>query len=345
MANITNIHIESVTPLISPADLKARIPASDTVHAQIVQHRKTIQNILSGRDRRLLLIVGPCSIHDKAAAYEYANRLAELAEKVADNMYLVMRTYFEKPRTTTGWRGLVTEPHLDGSYDMEQGLHIAREILLHVSELGLACASELLDPIVPQYIDDLISWAAIGARTTESQTHRSLASGLSMPVGFKNGTGGNTIHAINAIVAARHPAQFIGINKKGETAILHTAGNPYGHVILRGGSSGPNYYPSSVAQVEEQLDAAGIHSSIIIDCSHANSNKNFAYQSQVFDSVIEQRLAGHGSLVGCMLESNLFEGNQRLLDPNDLAYGVSITDGCIGWQETEQIILDAYTRL
>ncbi len=344
-STIANIHIDSITPLISPQRLKERIPATPEIHQEIIKRRGVIQNILSGRDKRLLVIVGPCSIHHKESAYEYAAKLRELADKVSDKLFLVMRTYFEKPRTITGWRGLITDPYLDGSYDMEKGLHEAREVLLEVSKMGLACASELLDPIVPQYIDDLISWVAIGARTTESQTHRSLASGLSMPVGFKNGTGGNTIHAINAILAARHPAQFIGINDQGDTVILRTTGNPYGHLILRGGDNGPNYSPEAVHQAEVQLEAAGIHGSIIVDCSHANSNKRFQNQSQVFNSVIAQRHDGNDSIVGCMIESNISEGSQKVLDPKDLAYGVSITDGCIGWDETERIILEGYKQL
>ncbi len=342
---VANIHIESITPLISPRDLKRELPASSQVHESIVEHRKIIQNILSGRDKRLLLIVGPCSIHHASSAYEYAKYVKQLAAEVSDKMYLVMRTYFEKPRTTTGWRGLITDPHLDGSYDMEGGLRIAREILLEVSRMGVACASELLDPIVPQYIDDLISWAAIGARTTESQTHRSLASGLSMPVGFKNGTSGNTMLAVNAIVAARSAAQFIGINEQGDTAILRTTGNPYGHLILRGGDNGPNYSQESVALVEAQLQAAGIDSSIIIDCSHANSHKRFQEQEQVFQSVLDQRQKGNDVIVGCMIESNLLEGNQKLLDPKDLACGISITDGCLGWEKTQEIILRGYKQL
>ncbi len=343
--NTTNIHIDSITPLIAPRELKQRIPASVEAHAAIIEHRKNIQNILSGRDTRMLCIVGPCSIHDKDSAYEYAQRLQKLTREVEDKIFIVMRTYFEKPRTTTGWRGLITDPHLDGSYDMEGGLHVAREILLHITTLGLACASELLDPIVPQYIDDLLSWAAIGARTTESQTHRNLASGLSIPVGFKNGTGGNSIHAINAIIAARQPAQFIGINELGETVILKTTGNPYGHIILRGGDSGPNYSAAAVSSVEAQMVAAGIHSSIIIDCSHANSNKHFDRQAKVFRSAMKQRASKTSPVVGCMIESNLHQGNQRLLAPEDLAYGVSITDGCIGWEETEDLIREGYEQL
>ena len=346
MAALQNIHIRGFIPLISPRELKARLPLTPQSKRTLIDSRGAISSILEGRDQRLLVVVGPCSIHDEAAAIEYAERLAPLARRTADRLVVVMRVYFEKPRTTIGWKGLINDPHLDGSFDIAEGLRRARAILLHVTGLGLPTASEMLDPISPQYTADLLSWASIGARTTESQTHRQMASGLSMPVGFKNGTDGNLQIAIDAMAAARHPHSFLGIDEDGLTCIVQTAGNPQCHLILRGGRSGPNFDAVSIAGAVHGLKDANLPTRLVVDCSHANSEKDYHNQAAVFRSVLNQRLRGERNMVGMMVESHLNEGKQALTgDLGKLKYGVSITDACIGWEETERLIEAAWEAM
>ncbi len=300
--------------------------------------REQIEDIIHRRDTRLLGIVGPCSIHDEKGAYDYAEKLKALSVEVDDSILLVMRTYFEKPRTVLGWRGMILDPHLDGSYDIEDGIRTARRILLNISRIGLPVATEMLDPILPQYIDDLVSWAAIGARTAESQVHRNLASGLTVPVGFKNSTSGNLANAINAIKSAASPASFIGVDPNGMTAIYRTTGNPSCHLILRGGMTGPNYYEDDVEEAVALMERSGVVPSVIVDCSHGNSNKRYTRQQRVLRAVVDQVNWGNKAISGFMLESNLHEGRQNVHEGKDLAYGVSITDPCIGWDETQRII-------
>ena len=334
-----DLNVVSVGRLAAPRQLKHELPVGPASHRTVVESREAIQRILRGEDRRMLVLVGPCSIHDEAAAIEYAERLSALRRQVEDRLCVVMRVYFEKPRTAAGWKGLINDPHLDGSFDIEAGLRTARRILLRITELGLPAGTEFLDPVTPQYMADLLSWTAIGARTTESQTHRQMASGLSMPVGFKNGTDGSLDSAINALAAARQPHSFLGIDQDGVTAIIRTRGNADGHLVLRGGRSGPNYTPSRVAEAVARLTRAGLPTRLMVDCSHANSGKEFRNQARVWGSVLEQRCAGNDALIGLMLESNLREGRQQLVDdPRRLRYGVSITDGCISWPETEELI-------
>ena len=343
MKAIDDLHIKQIAPLISPRELKKNFTASDSDYEFIIESRKTITNILTRKDDRLLAIVGPCSIHDTVAGFEYASKLKELSKQIDDEIYPVMRVYFEKPRTTIGWRGLIMDPDMDDSYDIHKGLHLSREFLLKVAQLELPTGTEMLDPIIPQYISDLISWAAVGARTSESQTHRSLASGMSIPVGFKNGTGGNLDLAVNAINTALYPSSFIGIDQEGNTCVVRTEGNRSCHLILRGGSSGPNYYEEDVEDAVELMAKTDIKNpSVIIDCSHANSGKKFTRQKRVFHSVLEQVLYGQKNIAGIMMESNLFEGNQKFTGNfDDLKHGVSITDSCIGWDETESLLLSA----
>ena len=343
MKAIDDLHIKQISPLISPRELKKNFTASDSDYEFIIESRKTITNILTRKDDRLLAIVGPCSIHDTVAGFEYASKLKELSKQIDDEIYPVMRVYFEKPRTTIGWRGLIMDPDMDDSYDIHKGLHLSREFLLKVAQLELPTGTEMLDPIIPQYISDLISWAAVGARTSESQTHRSLASGMSIPVGFKNGTGGNLDLAVNAINTALYPSSFIGIDQEGNTCVVRTEGNRSCHLILRGGSSGPNYYEEDVEDAVELMAKTDIENpSVIIDCSHANSGKKFTRQKRVFHSVLEQVLYGQKNIAGIMMESNLFEGNQKFTGNfDDLKHGVSITDSCIGWNETESLLLSA----
>ncbi|MBL7006125.1 MAG: 3-deoxy-7-phosphoheptulonate synthase [Spirochaetia bacterium] len=346
MKHINNVRIQEIQSLISPCELKKKHPASDSLLDQVERQRKTISDIVSGKDPRLLGVVGPCSIHDKKAAIEYAQKLSELSSRIQDRIFIVMRTYFEKPRTVLGWRGLILDPYLDGTYHIADGLEFAREILLDISETGLPVGCEMLDPIVPQYIDDLVAWAAIGARTIESQTHRNLASGLSVPVGFKNSTSGNLFNAINAIKSAANPASFIGIDEHGNSSILRTTGNDEGHLILRGGAAGPNYYEEDVEQAALLMEKESLIPSIIVDCSHENSGKKTNRQARVLRSVIDQRVSGIEAIKGFMLESNLFEGSQTVSDETDkLVYGVSVTDPCIGWVETERILVKAYDNL
>jgi 3-deoxy-7-phosphoheptulonate synthase len=342
---ISNLNVSSFRPLVTPRQLKGELPITVRAQATVAAGRAAVRAILDGSDRRFLAIVGPCSIHDVPAAREYAARLAALAAALADRVAIVMRTYFEKPRTTVGWKGLINDPHLDGSFDMEQGLRLARRLLLEVGELGLPAATEMLDPITPQYIDDLISWAAIGARTIESQTHRQMASGLSMPVGYKNTTEGKLGPALDAFRAAHAPHRFLGIDQDGQTSIVTTRGNDAGHLILRGGRERPNYDPRRVAEAAAQLEAAGLPPRLMVDCSHANSGKLHERQQVVWSSVVEQRRRGDRALIGAMLESNLEEGRQDLpADPSALRHGVSITDACIGWDETERLLRQAWER-
>jgi 3-deoxy-7-phosphoheptulonate synthase len=341
-----DIHVVSTVPLVSPRELKNQFSMSEKANATVVGGRDAVKRILSGEDKRLLVVVGPCSIHDEKAALEYAGRLRELAERVSRTMLLVMRVYFEKPRTTVGWKGLINDPHLDGTLDIATGLRLARRILLEINELGLPAATELLEPITPQYIADLITLGSIGARTTESPTHRQMASGLSMPIGYKNGTDGSLQVALDAMMSARTPHSFLGIDTDGRTCIINTKGNPYGHLILRGGRSGPNFARQSLADAAARLSEAGLSARMLVDCSHANSNKDHRLQATAWRDVIEQRCEGNDSILGLMLESNLEAGKQPLDDdPRKLTYGVSITDGCIGWEETASLIAWADERL
>lgn len=343
-----NINVVETRTIITPRQLDSELPKRPEMTRTVIQGRKTIRQILRGEDPRLLVVVGPCSVHDPQSALEYAHRLVKLREHVSDQLFVVMRVYFEKPRTTVGWKGLINDPHLDGSFDMNTGLRLARKLLLEINALGLACATELLDPIVPQYIDDLISWAAIGARTTESQTHRQMASGLSMPVGFKNSTDGSVQIAIDAMKAAQSGHHFLGIDENGVTCIVQTRGNPDGHIILRGGSGRPNYDPDNVTSAAQMLVKSGLAPKLMVDCSHANSNKKHENQSVVWQSVISQRCQGGVGcpIVGVMLESHLHPGRQDVPpDRSKLLYGVSITDACIGWEETEQLLIEGANTL
>ncbi len=339
MFRTQDLHVKEIVRLLTPRELKAQLPASETVHGTVARCRERVIRILRQQDPRLLVVIGPCSIHDQRGALEYATRLSGLQKELAGTMEIVMRVYFEKPRTTIGWKGLINDPHLDGSQDIEAGLKIARKLLIDIADLGLPTATEFLDPIVPQYTADLISWAAIGARTTESQTHREMASGLSMPVGLKNATDGSLQVAIDAMGAARHPHSFLGINEDGATAIVRTTGNPHTHVVLRGGRARTNYDADSIRAAEEKLKSEKLPPVLMVDCSHANSEKQFARQEDVWRSVIRQRVDGTRSLIGLMVESNLLEGNQPIPKKlNDLRYGVSITDSCIGWETTERML-------
>ncbi len=342
MKTINNVHISRIDPLISPTELKSKYPSTEYTEQLVSETREAVRKILKRDDKRLIAVVGPCSIHDSKAALEYAERLKKLSSQIEDQFLLIMRVYFEKPRTTVGWRGLILDPDMDGSDNIAKGLEIARKLLKEISEMGVPIGSEMLDPIVPQYISDFLSWAAIGARTTESQVHRSLASGLSMPVGFKNGTSGSLQLAVNAMKASSHPASFIGIDQDGRSSIFRTTGNSSCHIILRGGDNGPNYYEEDVEEAVELMKDSGMYSSLIIDCSHANSGKRYTRQRRVFRSVIDQILYGQTNVGGIMMESNLFEGNQKMNgDISSLKYGVSITDACIGWDETEELLVSA----
>lgn len=341
-----NINVRSTTQLVAPQALQKALPMTEKANQTVVDSREIIQQIINGEDHRIMAVVGPCSIHNRQAGMEYAQRLAKVAQKVRDRIYVIMRVYFEKPRTTVGWKGLINDPHLDGTFDIATGLHIGRSILLDVAELGLPAATEMLEPITPQYIADLVSLASIGARTTESPTHRQMASGLSMPVGYKNGTDGNLQVALDAMIAARTPHSFLGIDGQGQTCVVNTNGNPWGHLIVRGGRSGPNFSPESLKEASERLSAVGLSPRVIVDCSHGNSNKDFKNQGIVWRNVIDQRCVGNDAIIGLMLESNLLPGQQKLGDdPKALAHGVSITDACIGWDETEQLLLSTYEQL
>ena len=339
MYRTQDLHVKEIVPLLSPRALKAITPVSEAVNATVAQARERIIHILAQTDPRLLVVIGPCSIHDGKSALEYAAKLNALRREFADRMEIVMRVYFEKPRTTIGWKGLINDPHMDGSQDIETGLKTARQLLLEINGLGLPAATEFLDPIVPQYIADLITWAAIGARTTESQTHREMASGLSMPVGLKNSTDGSLQVAIDAMGATRHPHSFLGMNEDGATAIVRTNGNPNAHVVLRGGRAMTNYDAASIQAAEAKLISEKLPPVLMVDCSHANSEKKFAKQEEVWRSVIEQRVGGTKSLIGLMVESHLSEGNQPIpKNLSELRYGVSITDSCIGWEATERML-------
>jgi len=346
MFRTQDLHVKEIVPLLSPRALKALSPTPEAVNATVAQARERVIRILNQEDPRLLVVIGPCSIHDEKSALEYAARLSKLQKEFADKMEIVMRVYFEKPRTTIGWKGLINDPHLDGSQDIETGLKIARKLLLEIVGMGLPAATEFLDPIVPQYIADLITWAAIGARTTESQTHREMASGLSMPVGLKNATDGSLQVAIDAMGATRHPHSFLGMNEDGVTAIVRTNGNPHAHVVLRGGRAMTNYDAASIQAAEAKLISEKLPLVLMVDCSHANSEKKFAKQEEVWRSVIEQRAGGTKSLIGLMVESHLCEGNQPIpKDVSVLRYGVSITDSCIGWDTTERMLRWGYETL
>ncbi len=346
MQSVSDIHVSSNLALPSPTVLLSRIPRSESNAEFVVRSRETIREIIFGNDPRLLVIAGPCSIHDTAAGLEYAERFAKLADQVKDEMLLVMRVYFEKPRTTVGWKGLIMDPRLDGSNRIEEGLETARKFLSDVISLGIPTATELLDPITPQYIADLICWSAIGARTTESQTHRQMASGLSMPLGFKNGTLGNLEPAINAIKAATHPQTFLGVGMDGRASAVTTTGNPDCHIILRGGEGGPNHDETSVAVTREMLLQHGLKPAIMIDASHGNCRKDHRLMPAVFDEIVRQRIAGDTSIIGAMLESNLVAGAQKFPQPSaDLVYGQSITDACIDWETTRTLLDAAAVRL
>ena len=339
MFTTSDLHVVETRPLVPPQVLHRDLPISERSAATVQQARERIQAILHGRDPRMLVIVGPCSVHDVGAAKEYAAEIAQLRQRHAAQLEVVMRVYFEKPRTTVGWKGLINDPHLDGSYDINTGLRLARDLLLHVAEMGLPAATELLDPIVPQYIADLISWTAIGARTTESQTHREMASGLSMPIGFKNGTDGSVTTAIHAMQAAARPHHFLGINQEGYASIVTTTGNPDGHVVLRGGKRGTNYHPEAIEEVAAALERDGLPCRVMVDCSHGNSNKDYRLQGEVLRQVGEQVRGGSRHVMGVMLESHLVAGNQKIpADLSQLTYGQSITDACIDLATTAELL-------
>ena len=343
MKRTENLNIVDVFPLTSPKKLKEKLPVSENAADTVIQARNTIKRVLVGEERRLLMIVGPCSIHDPEAARDYALRLKKLAVEVSETILIVMRVYFEKPRTTVGWKGLINDPDLDGSHKINKGIELARKILLETNNLGLPCATETLDPITPQYLADLISWSAIGARTTESQTHREMASGLSMPVGFKNGTDGGLNVALNAMNSALQQHHFLGINPEGISSVIQTSGNPHVHLVLRGGNNGPNYDAVSVHIAADALASGGLPKAIMIDCNHANSGKDPSRQELVLRNTIMQIKDGDQSIIGTMIESNINGGNQ-LIKPK-MKYGVSVTDACLDWENTHRIILDAHTAL
>ncbi|SIQ47263.1 3-deoxy-7-phosphoheptulonate synthase [Aquipseudomonas alcaligenes] len=343
---IDDLNVSSNETLITPAQLKREIPLTEAAQRTVAHGRQVVRDILDGKDHRLFVVVGPCSIHDIKAAHEYAERLKVLAAEVSDSLFLVMRVYFEKPRTTVGWKGLINDPYLDDSFKIQDGLHIGRQLLRDLAETGLPTATEALDPISPQYLQDLISWSAIGARTTESQTHREMASGLSSAVGFKNGTDGGLTVAINALQSVSSPHRFLGINQEGGVSIVTTKGNAYGHVVLRGGNGKPNYDSVSVAICEQELTKAKIRPNIMVDCSHANSNKDPALQPLVMENVANQILEGNNSIVGLMVESHLGWGSQAIpKNLCDLKYGVSITDACIDWDTTEKTLRSMHAKL
>ena len=338
-SRIKNLNVASISPLDPPSEYLAEIPISKDVEDLVIRSRREAADIIAGKDDRLLVIAGPCSIHDEVAGREYADRLAVLADEVRDNVLVIMRVYFEKPRTTVGWKGLINDPNLDGTCNMAEGLRRARRFLMSVCETGLPCATEFLDPVTPQYIADLVSWGAIGARTAESQTHRQLASGLSMPIGFKNGTGGSIQLAVDGMIAAGASHAFLGIDDAGGAAVVQTSGNDACHIVLRGGADGPNYDAVNVAKAQKALTDSGKSPNLVVDCSHANCNKDHALQPVAYRDVIRQRAEGNRGIVGLMLESHLNAGNQSLNgDRSTLKYGVSITDPCIDWKTTEVLL-------
>ena len=343
---VRDVNVIVNEPLKPPAKLLSELPLDGKAEETVLLGRRGIQDVLDGEDDRFVIIAGPCSIHDYDAALEYAGKLGKLADGVSDRILTVMRVYFEKPRTTVGWKGAIYDPHLDGTFDITTGLHRARSLLSEVAHMGIFAATEFLDPIVPQFTADLVSWAAIGARTAESQTHRQMASGLSMPVGFKNGTGGSVQLAVDAVVAAQATHGFLGIDMNGQASAVQTKGNPYTHTVLRGGTTGTNFDEASVKDAQQRLEAAGLPPKVLVDCSHANCAKDYKKMRVAFIDVVEQRAAGNGDLFGCMLESNINPGNQKLNGGAEgLDYGVSITDPCIGWEETEELFNWAYDRL
>ncbi len=339
MTQTDNLNIRAQQVLIPPAQLKAELPVSPAVERQVASARASVARILSREDARLLVVIGPCSIHDVDCAMDYARRLAELSRALEEDLLIVMRAYFEKPRTTVGWKGLINDPHLDDTFEIGEGLHIARRLLLDIAELGLPLSTEALDPITPQYLQDLISWSAIGARTTESQTHREMASGLSSAVGFKNGTDGGLAVALNALQSVASPHRFLGINPEGQVAVMQTSGNANAHIVLRGGSDGPNYDEVSVNRCEAELEKAGLKQNIMVDCSHANSSKDHNRQPVVAREIARQIRDGNQSIMGLMIESNIAAGNQPLsANRDEMAYGVSVTDACIDWETTESLL-------
>lgn len=344
--NLENINVTSFASMPTPEELHAKLPLTDKASETVTKGRADLRAILERKDKRLFVVVGPCSIHDPVAGLDYARRLKALQEEVKDTMLLVMRVYFEKPRTTTGWKGYINDPYMDDSFRVDVGMEKARQFLLDVCELGLPTATEALDPISPQYLGDLIAWTAIGARTTESQTHREMSSGLSTPVGFKNGTDGDIGIAINAILSAANPHAFLGINSQGNVSVVRTRGNPHGHVVLRGGDGRPNYDSVSVAIAEQSLQKAKLPANIVIDCSHANSYKKPELQPLVMTDVVNQIVHGNQSVVGVMIESNIVAGNQKIpADLSELKYGCSVTDACIDWDTTVRVLKEADREL
>jgi 3-deoxy-7-phosphoheptulonate synthase len=343
---IYNVNVMSQAVLLTPEEVKQRVPMTPRGQETVLEGRVAVERILDRTDHRFMVVVGPCSIHDTGAALDYARRLKQLSEEVSDTLYIVMRVYFEKPRTTTGWKGLINDPHMNDSFDIEEGLQRARRVLLDINELGLPAGTEALDPISPQYLSDLITWSAIGARTAESQTHREMASGLSTPVGFKNGTDGGLQVAINALLSVSSPHSFLGINQDGQVAVIRTTGNQYGHIVLRGGAKGPNYDSVTITLVEKELARNKLPANIVVDCSHANSNKDPSLQPLVMHDVAHQILEGNQSIVGVMLESNINAGNQPIpADLSQLKYGVSVTDACIDWATTEKLLRETRAKL
>ena len=346
MLQTQNLRITEFAPLVTPRELEEALPATPEIRRMVQASRQAISAIMHGQDpRRLLVVVGPCSIHDPAAALDYAKRLKRLADRTREQLVVVMRTYFEKPRTVVGWKGLISDPHLDGSCDIPSGLRLARETLLAINAIGLPCATEFLDTVVPHYLADMVTWAAIGARTTESQVHRQMASGLSMPVGFKNSTDGALQNAVNAVLSARHQHAFLGINADGVSSVVKTTGNQDCHIVLRGGTAGPNYHREDVASAARAVGAEGLARGVMVDCSHGNSAKDHTRQGVVFKEVVRSFATGQQAILGVMVESNLRPGRQTWMQGAPLAYGVSITDGCIGWEETEGLLLDAADQL
>src|SRR3954471_13921752 len=343
---VYNVNVSSQDVLQNPDEIKRRVPLTEKAEQTVLEGRHALERILDRRDHRLLVVVGPCSIHDPVAAIDYARRLKKIADEVSDTLFIVMRVYFEKPRTTTGWKGLINDPHMDDSFDIEKGLELARTVLRDINELGLPAGTEALDPISPQYLSDLIAWSAIGARTTESQTHREMASGLSTPVGFKNGTDGGLQVAINALLSVSNAHSFLGIDQDGQVAVIRTKGNRYGHIVLRGGAKGPNYDTVTIAVVEKELAKHKLPANIVVDCSHANSNKDPSLQPLVMHDLVHQIIDGNRSLTGVMLESNINAGNQSIpAELSQLKYGVSVTDACIDWATTERVLREARSKL
>ena len=338
MEKLHDLRVSRIIRLSSPKALKDKLPVDEKIAETVIRGRREVENILTGKDSRMLVIVGPCSIHDTDAALEYAGKLSALRTELQDDLCIIMRVYFEKPRTTVGWKGFINDPHLDDTYDIVHGLFYARKLLLDINAIGLPAATEFLDPITPQYVADVVSWAAIGARTIESQTHRQMASGLSMPVGFKNSTDGRLNVAIDAIRSAMHPHSFLGIDQEGQSSVITTKGNPFGHLVLRGGDK-PNYDEESIALAESWIAKGGLEQSILVDCSHANSGKKHEQQLKVWENILRQKTDGNTSIAGVMIESNICGGNQPFPeDPDKLRYGVSITDECISWEETERML-------